>query len=538
MKKRIVSLFLAVLMVLSTSIVAFAETVDLPIDAELRVALSGQTINQTSATATVSTAAAASFDFACKVDMTGVYAEANRYKEVYAGTDLQTKFDEMKTTGEFTVTVVYGDMLDVPAAYTDDTKTMAGFDDAAKAYYKETERTLVDNGDGTKTLTIKLATKDGGISVLELERDQALADFTLTFEGVKANQFGATTVTGSLTGTSETKREVGSSTKLTATYASEPVSVTCTVRRPSSGGGSSVVVDEEQKYTLTFNVDGDTAKIPAITAESGTVLNTAEFRGAYKEGYVFTGWFLDKDATTPVGATITLSKNMTVYAGFEKTAPASTKLESTDHFAYVSGYPDGTVRPEANITREEAAMMFYRLLTKTYLETVESKTNDFGDVASERWSNDAISTLVNAGILKGYPEGDFRPGDKITRAEFATLVVNFEGVDETATHSFSDLKGHWAEPYVATAVKKGWIAGYDDGTFNPNGYITRAEAMTLVNRILYRYVNAEGQHNDAIKWPDNAASAWYYYAVQEATNGHDYGRQENGVYESWTDLRK
>ena len=98
--------------------------------------------------------------------------------------------------------------------------------------------------------------------------------------------------------------------------------------------------------------------------------------------------------------------------------------------------------------------------------------------------------------------------------------------------------GFWKKRQVENAVKKGWIAGYDDGTFNPNGYITRAEAMTLVNRILYRYVNAEGQHTDAIKWPDNAASAWYYYAVQEATNGHDYGRQENGVYESWTDLRK
>ena len=535
MKKRIVSLFLAVLMVLSTSIVAVAADADLPIGAELRVALSGQTINKTSATATVSTATDAAFDFACTVDMTSVRAEANKYKELYAGTDLQAKLDEMKTTGEFTVTVVYDDMLDVPAVYTDDTKTMAGFADTAKAYYKETARTLVDNGNGTKTLTIKLATKDGGISVLELEADQALDNFTLTFEGVKANKFGSATVTGSMTGKSETSR--GGSSKLVAAYASDPVSVTCTVRRPSSGGGSSVVV-EDQKYTLTFDVDGDTAKIPAITAESGTVLNTAEFRVAYKEGYVFTGWYTDKNATNPVGETIKLNKNMTVYAGFEKTAPASDKLESTDHFAYVSGYPDGTVRPEANITREEAAMMFYRLLTKTYRETVESKTNDFGDVASERWSNDAISTLVNAGILKGYPEGDFRPGDYITRAEFATLVVNFDGVDETATHSFSDLKGHWSEPYVATAVKKGWIAGYDDGTFNPNGYITRAEAMTLVNRILYRYVNADGQHDDAVMWPDNATSAWYYYAVQEATNGHDYGRQENGVYENWTDLRK
>lgn len=529
MKKRIVSLFLAVLMVLSTSIVAVAADADLPIGAELRVALSGQTINKTSATAVVSTATDASFDFACTVDLQSVRDKVEEIKETYTGTDLADELSQMKTTGELTIKIDYPAMLTVdPDEHT--------FDPAITDYYTETIGAPVTNDDGSKTLSITIKPKDGGIAVDELTKEKALADFKLTFKNVKANSFGTATVTGSMTGTTTTTRDGGTS-KLVAAYASDPVSVACTVRRPSSGGGSSVVV-EDQKYTLTFDVDGDTAKIPAITAESGTVLNTAEFRVAYKEGYVFTGWYTDKNATNPVGETITLNKNMTVYAGFEKTAPASDKLESADHFAYVSGYPDGTVRPEANITREEAAMMFYRLLTKTYRETVESKTNDFGDVASERWSNDAISTLVNAGILKGYPEGDFRPGDYITRAEFATLVVNFDGVDETATHSFSDLKGHWSEPYVATAVKKGWIAGYDDGTFNPNGYITRAEAMTLVNRILYRYVNADGQHDDAVMWPDNATSAWYYYAVQEATNGHDYGRQENGVYENWTDLRK
>ena len=117
-------------------------------------------------------------------------------------------------------------------------------------------------------------------------------------------------------------------------------------------------------------------------------------------------------------------------------------------------------------------------------------------------------------------------------------MTRFVGIDETATHSFTDLSGHWAEKYVATAVKLGWIAGYDDGTFRPDGKITRAEAMTLVNRILYRYVNGAGQHNDAVKWPDNTEAKWYYFAVQEATNGHDYNRQDDGVYENWTGLRK
>ena len=111
-------------------------------------------------------------------------------------------------------------------------------------------------------------------------------------------------------------------------------------------------------------------------------------------------------------------------------------------------------------------------------------------------------------------------------------------MDETATQNFTDLNGHWAAKYVATAVKLGWIAGYDDGTFRPDGKITRAEAMTLVNRILYRYVNEAGQHADTVKWPDNTSAKWYYYAVQEATNGHDYSRQEDGVNETWTGLKK
>lgn len=550
MKKRIFSLLLAILMILSTAVaVSAAEPIEkeesIELGATLRVARSGQAFGS-SATATVSNYADASFDFECKIEMSKVLRLAEElskteYYNIYdIDGDVAAKLKEMKTTGTFTISIDYSDMLEVPAAYTADTKSMEGFTDGAKAYYKEIKRELIDNGNGTKTLKIELATKDGGISVDDLAAGKALQDFTFTIEGVKATRFDTATVTGSLTGNTETNRKAADSTStssLVATYTSKKATASCTVRRPSSGG-SGVPVVEEKEYTLTFNVDGNTAKIPAITAKTGTVLNSSEFKSVYKEGYVFKGWFLDKNAATPVGDTVTLNKNITVYAGFVKSAPSIDKLESTDHFAYVSGYPDGTVRPEANITREEAAMMFYRLLVKSYRETVESTTHAFTDVAPERWSDNAIATLTKAGILNGDPDGTFRPGDKITRAEFATLVVNFIGVDSTATHNFTDLAGHWAEPYVATAVSKGWIAGYEDGTFKPNGYITRAEAMTLVNRILYRYVNDEGQHADAIVWPDNAPGVWYYHAVQEATNGHDYGRQDGGVYENWTDLRK
>ena len=108
---------------------------------------------------------------------------------------------------------------------------------------------------------------------------------------------------------------------------------------------------------------------------------------------------------------------------------------------------------------------------------------------------------------------------------------------ENTSHGFTDISGHWAEKYIADAVAKGWIAGYEDGTFRPEQNITRAEAMTIINRMLNRFVNEKGLHKDAILWPDNNKDAWYYYAVEEATNSHDYVRQSGGVYETWTAMR-
>ena len=213
------------------------------------------------------------------------------------------------------------------------------------------------------------------------------------------------------------------------------------------------------------------------------------------------------------------------------------QLNDIDHFAYIKGYEDGTVRPTNNITREEVATIFYRLLTDTSRAIYFTEANTFSDVDSSNWSNKAISTLANAGIITGYPDGTFRPQENITRAEFAAIAARFSVVTENVASPFTDTAGHWAESLIAFAADLGWVTGYPDNTFRPEQDITRAEAMTLINNVLDREVDAEGLLANAKQWVDNVPGTWYYYEVLEATNSHDYERRVEGeVLENWTAL--
>lgn len=547
MKKRILCLFLTALMLLSAVVTVSADaTVDpefsqdydgnsisdvVTVPATLQIAATSSSNFGVAAVSYGDTLNNATFKLRCTVDMSPLREAYAEYKEAALDLDIAdvaARFAQMKTTGTFMLTIAYTN------AVLPDTVTLPS--DLTQYYTVSMVNTSTPG-----QMTVKIVT-NGSLSVEQLEHG-ALDDMILELRGVKATAFDQPlTVTASMQeGASRTQRVtqdgVPGTMVLDVAYTSPETTVTATAKKTSAG-----TEPAETKYTLTFDVNGDTSLVSAVRRNANTELKSADFKIPYKDGYVFDGWYLDQAMTEKVGETVKLTQDMTLYGHFEKSgSPAeeiSEKLETSDHFAYVSGYPEGTVRPEAYITREETAMMFYRLLTTDYRATVESKTNNFSDVDAERWSNVAISTLVNAGLLSGYPEGTFEPGAAITRAEFATLVARFVGVDESATHSFTDLVGHWSEKYVATAVKRGWLAGYDDGTFNPNGKITRAEAMTLVNRILYRFVNEKGMHADAIKWPDNDVSKWYYYAVQEATNGHMYARQDDGVYENWLALQK
>ena len=217
-----------------------------------------------------------------------------------------------------------------------------------------------------------------------------------------------------------------------------------------------------------------------------------------------------------------------------------TGLNGDDHFAYIVGYPDGNVNPGSNITRAEVATIFFRLLTEDVRTANSTQSNSLSDVSRGQWFNHAISTLSSMGIVKGNPDGTFDPDAPITRAEFAAIAARFDDKNTNNTSNFSDIASHWAKDEIGVAANKGWINGYPDSTFRPDQYITRAEAMTLVNRVLNRLPEkSEDLLDDMIKWPDNAdASVWYYLAVQEATNSHDYSdKSDADKYEKWTKIR-
>ena len=210
-------------------------------------------------------------------------------------------------------------------------------------------------------------------------------------------------------------------------------------------------------------------------------------------------------------------------------------LNNTEHFAYMIGYENGTVRPLGQITRAEVATIFFRLMDDSFRSQYWSTASGFSDVAAGKWFNNAVSTGVNAGKLTGYPDGTFRPNQSITRAEFAAIAVRFlsDEVQGVSGGSFSDTAGHWAADAIGRAAAAGWITGYPDGAFRPNQSITRAEAATIINNMLGRSPDKDHLLAGMTTWPDNPEGAWYYEAIQEATNSHDYDRDELGVTEIW-----
>ena len=216
-----------------------------------------------------------------------------------------------------------------------------------------------------------------------------------------------------------------------------------------------------------------------------------------------------------------------------------TGLNGDDHYAYIVGYPNGNVEPNGNITRAEVATIFFRLLTEEVRTANSTQSNSLSDVTRGQWFNHAVSTLSSMGIVKGHNDGTFAPNAPITRAEFAAIAARFDDKNTNTSSKFTDIASHWAKNEIGIAANKGWINGYPDGTFRPNQYITRAEAMTLVNRVLNRLPeNSSDLLDSMVKWPDNSdASAWYYLAVQEATNSHYYKTKEN-KFEKWTELRE
>lgn len=213
-------------------------------------------------------------------------------------------------------------------------------------------------------------------------------------------------------------------------------------------------------------------------------------------------------------------------------------LERDNHDSYIAGYPDGTVAPNRPITRAEVAAIFYRILRDDGREEIWTTKCSYSDVPAQSWYTSQVATLTNGGILAGYKDGTFRPQQYITRAEFATIAALFFHAPEVEGDAFTDIDDSWARDYINRAAKLGLISGYKDGTFRPQNQITRAEVMEIINNVLFRTPDKDHLLPDMIVWPDNSnKTAWYYAAVQEATNGHEYERVDNTSPETWTELR-
>ena len=321
-------------------------------------------------------------------------------------------------------------------------------------------------------------------------------------------------------------------------------------------------------YTLTYDVTGDLpegytapAKQTLVKGSSYTVAEVPASVSGSKDGvngtFSFNGW--KKDDGTVLTGEQQLTADLTLHGVWSFTKKSSggggggshkptvtipddvpTGLNGDDHFAYIVGYPNGNVEPNGNITRAEVATIFFRLLTEEVRTANSTQSNSLSDVTRGQWFNHAVSTLSSMGIVKGHNDGTFAPNAPITRAEFAAIAARFDDKNTDTSSKFTDIASHWAKNEIGIAANKGWINGYPDDTFRPNQYITRAEAMTLVNRVLNRLPeNSSDLLDSMIKWPDNSdASAWYYLAVQEATNSHAYSdKSKDDKYEKWTTIR-
>ena len=323
-------------------------------------------------------------------------------------------------------------------------------------------------------------------------------------------------------------------------------------------GGSYVAYFHARQYTLHFDANGGEGTMEDLTYTHGQDQSLTKC-GFTRAGYAFLGWATEANGGVAYHdqQSLSITQDTTLYAVWkqqpnqggsggghhnsggtqekpDETPP--TTLNDTDHYAYIVGYEDGTIRPNGHITRAEAATVFFRLLTDKARDANLTDQSPYPDVSAGAWCNKAIATLSRMGILSGYEDGSFRPNATVTRAEFAAMAARFDTEAKPVDTPFTDLTGCWAADEIAKAYGKGWVNGYGDNTFRPNGPITRAEAVTLINRVLRRLPETDKDLlPDERTWPDNPETFWGYLALQEASNSHLYDRKSDG-YETQTKL--
>lgn len=331
----------------------------------------------------------------------------------------------------------------------------------------------------------------------------------------------------------------------------------------SGGGGSSTTyyyfaiekIDAQDSHALNgakFGLYLDGKQIATATSNRSGIamfrVNESDYRKInaksdlyYQELTAPEGYVVNSDEVSIEKSDLTTSrskaeKDAETVRNYRSSTPDL--LNGDDHFAYVVGYQDGCVHPNALITRAETATIFFRLLKDDVRDDNLRTSNTFADVPNDYWANTAISTMAGLGIVQGRSSTAFDPNASITRAEFAAICARFDTGKSSGTQTFSDIKGHWAQSYIERAAELGWIKGFEDGTFRPNDCITRAQAMTMINRVLNRIPeDASDLLPDMNVWPDCNPGDWFYLAVQEATNSHNY-KHKAGNYETWISMKQ
>lgn len=299
--------------------------------------------------------------------------------------------------------------------------------------------------------------------------------------------------------------------------------------------GSDSDNDKDDDYTLKYVTNGGKV-ISSETKSRSWVKDYEDLPTPIRSGYRFEGWYYDTRLTDKVTDDVKVNKTVvTLYARWSSSETPG-MLNDEDHFAYVQGYSDGNVHPHGLISRAETTTIFFRLLTDEVRDDNLLTSNTYTDVTNDYWANTAISTMTGLGIVQGRSATTFDPKAPITRAQFAAICARFDTGVSSGSRTFSDISGHWAEKYIERAAELGWIQGFADGTFRPDTYITRAQAMTMINRVLNRTPEDEEDLLEGMKvWPDCNPGDWFYLAVQEATNSHDY-KDRGG--EVWTKLTR
>lgn len=324
-----------------------------------------------------------------------------------------------------------------------------------------------------------------------------------------------------------------------------------------------------REQRVTFSYESNDTELGTVTVESepvDAVTGTAHGSTAQaKSGAKFDGWYsadstlLSTELTfVPKKADGAVWQGTTYYARFSARrrpstpstpakpddtkitlAPIPEMLNGEDHYAYLLGYEDGTVRPNGSISRAEVATVLFRLLKDDVRMQNLTKDNAYSDVSDTAWYAAAVSTLSKMGVISGYPDGTFRPNAPITRAEFAAMIARFDETAKSADTPFTDISGHWAENAIGKAYGNGWVEGSSKTVFCPESNLTRAETATLLNRVLHRLPEKESDLlANQIVWPDNPETFWGYLAMQEATNSHEYERKADGVHETQTAKRE